>query len=137
MASSPDSSGSVSPSSDMSSSSLKMYFFVNTSLKMRDGKVASQVAHLTEKMITEIIINGYEVSPPSKLYMIYQQYLRESGIKIVLRPTLEQFQMLLTHPDARPFRDTGESTQGTSGHITVIGFFPGTIIDDIKSYKLY
>jgi len=137
MASSPVSSGSASPSLDMSSSALKMYFFVNTSLKMRDGKVASQVAHLTEKMITEIIINGYEVSPPSNLYMTYQQYLRESRIKIILRPTSEQFERLLSHSDARPFMDTGESTQGTSGYITVIGFFPGAIIDDIKSYKLY
>jgi peptidyl-tRNA hydrolase len=137
MASSPVSTGSTSPSSNMSSTELKMYFFINPSLKMKEGKVASQVAHITEKMITEIIINGYEVYPPSNLYMTYQQYLRESRIKIVLKSTFEEFQKLMTHPEARLFMDTGKSTQGTSGHITVIGFFPGANIDNIMSYKLY
>jgi len=63
--------------------------------------------------------------------------MRESRIKIVLKPTIEQFEMLLTRPDVKIFMDSGESTQGTSGKITVIGFLPGAIIDDIKSYKLY
>jgi peptidyl-tRNA hydrolase len=59
---------------------MNMYIFVNTDLKMKPGKIASQVGHAVQLIIEDLMINMYENNKvPEKV----SRYLNWK--KIVLR----------------------------------------------------
>ncbi len=114
-----------------------MYIFINTSLSMGKGKIASQSAHIAQSITEEIIRSGYENRTPPISYYDYEKWKKYYGSKkIVLKATIEQMDELLKLENSRYIIDAGR-TQIASGSMTVIGFFPSNKLTDIfKNYKL-
>lgn len=101
---------------------IKQYFFVNADLKMTPGKVASQVAHVSQFITEEIIRSGYEKRPPPESYFTYMIW-KKNCIKIILSATKEQLLELQKLPESRSVIDNGQ-TEVPDNSLTVVGFFP-------------
>ena len=113
-----------------------MYIFVNADLKMTAGKTASQVGHIVHIVVDELVRDGYECFPPSEKSKVYQVW-NQCCTKIVLKATEAQLKDLLKRADARPFYDSGRTTQVANNSLTVIGLLPGKPQEElIKDFKL-
>jgi peptidyl-tRNA hydrolase len=113
-----------------------MYIFVNQDLKMTAGKTASQVGHIVHIIVDELVRDSYESFPPSEKSKVYQVW-SQCCTKIVLKACDDQLKELLKRADARPFYDSGRTTQGTNNSLTVVGLLPGKPQEAlIKDFKL-
>lgn len=112
-----------------------MYIFVNDDLNMPKGMVSAQCCHVTQIITEAIIRQGYESSPPPKVYFTYMKWRVESTT-VILKATQDQLYQLLKLPNAYPFTDSGNRIPDNS--LTVIGFSPSTEMDEVaKDYTLY
>lgn len=112
-----------------------MYIFVNGDLNMTKGKTCSQVAHVTQIIVEEIIRQGYETYPIPESYLTYMKW-RNQCTKIVLKGTEDQLRELIKRKDARYIIDDGQ-TQVKVDSLTVVGFPPSSEMENIvKDFKL-
>lgn len=117
---------------------LAAYFFINTSLGMKAGKIAAQVAHASEMIAEEIFkISNEGIVSDQSMIRDYMKYLQDGRTKIVLKATAEQFEKLSKEPGATCVIDAGR-TQIPPNSMTVIGFKPSpTNRERFNGYKLY
>jgi PTH2 family peptidyl-tRNA hydrolase len=100
-----------------------MYIIVNNDLKMKEGKIASQVGHAVE-MITEKLMNFIYESTQSKEFTInYMKYSKSGRKKIVLKGTQEQMEQFMKDDDCMHVVDAGR-TQVAPNSLTAIAFIP-------------
>lgn len=104
---------------------LVMYVVINEELNMSPGKIASQVGHVVQIIVDELVTQIYE-DPNATDNDHCLNYLKWKDIptKIILRASGYRFNKLLELSTARYFTDTGKTTQGTENKITAIGFLP-------------
>lgn len=118
----------------MTSEKYVMYIVVNDDLKMKPGKIASQVGHVVQLITEEIIRSGYEDCPAPKTYFDYMKW-KMHCTKIVLKGSTQQLQELIEKHNARFIIDDGQ-TQVEPNSLTVVGFPPsselGAIVKDFK-----
>jgi PTH2 family peptidyl-tRNA hydrolase len=113
----------------MQETELTMYLIVNSSLKMRKGKIAGQVGHAVGLMVDHLVRTSDEN------YNIWRSSLYK---KIVLKATKEQFEEVSNIKGSYKVVDAGR-TQIPSGSETVIGFHPmfrKEVPEILKSLKL-
>jgi peptidyl-tRNA hydrolase len=116
-------------------SKIVMYIFVNSSLKMTKGKACSQVAHVTQLIVEDIVRKGYETNPPPRLYFTYMKW-RSNCTKIILKATEDQLRGLMKLEGAMCIVDDGQ-TQVKPGSLTAVGFPPSSEMGDLaKDFKL-
>lgn len=121
----------------MDSERYVMYIFVNSDLKMSNGKICSQVGHVVQHITEEIIRAGYEMNPVPSFYKDYVKWKKNYGCaKIILKATTTQLKELLEYKDSRAIIDEGK-TQVEANSLTVVGFFPSKDMAEIvRDYKL-
>lgn len=113
-----------------------MYIFVNADLKMTAGKTASQVGHIVHVIVDECVCDSYEEFPPSSKALSYQAW-NSCCTKIILKASEAELKEILSRVDARPFYDSGRTTQGTNDALTVVGLLPGTLNPSlVERFKL-
>lgn len=126
---------SISSDSDKNYKKIIMYIFVNKDLDMTKGKICSQVAHVTQLIVEEIIREGYEAYPPSESYIIYMKW-KQQCTKIILKASEEELKELLKLKGARYIIDNGQ-TQVKPNSLTAIGFYPSSEMEGVvKNFKL-
>lgn len=119
-----------------SNNNIVMYIVVNEELNMSPGKIASQVGHIVQIIVDELVSNIYEGTITSEESLNYTKW-KNSPIKIILKARGYKFSKLLELETSRYFTDTGRTTQNTDGKITVIGFYPSSSLADLFiSYDL-
>lgn len=112
-----------------------MYILVNKDLEMTKGKICSQVSHLTQLIVEEIIRQGYEMYPPPESYITYMKW-KSNCTKIILKASEKELRELIKNHNARYIIDDGQ-TQVKPNSLTVVGFFPSSEMDEvIKDFKL-
>lgn len=114
----------------MNLDSYAMYIFVNTELKMDKGKIASQVAHVVQKIIEKILMDLIPMeNQDDKTKEIVDSYVKwkaHSGIaKLVLKATQTELEELIKDPRSFHIRDAGK-TQIAPNSLTVVGFYPAS-----------
>lgn len=121
---------------------IKMYIFVNNSLGMGKGKIGAQIGHVVCDITTEILIRSFEGEKRFlKIRDDFTTWRHIGQVKIVLKATQEEMDILKNLPDARPIYDAGH-TQIEAGSLTVVGFFPVSSQkfslpqNELKKYKL-
>lgn len=118
------------------STPLVMYIIVNNDIQMGKGKIASQVGHVIQDIVEDIIIKKYESKKTLGVCYDYTIWKNEGSKKIVLKATKEELMKLLTLDSAHYIVDAGK-TQIEPGSLTVIGFPPmRTIGEHMKQFKL-
>ncbi|ARF10150.1 peptidyl-tRNA hydrolase [Hokovirus HKV1] len=113
---------------------IKMYIVINDELNMTPGKIASQVGHVVQLIVDELVSNSYEEGLTANV-INYEKW-KLNPTKIILKASGNRFDRLLELPNSRHFIDTGKTTQGTKNKITAIGFFPGNLNDFFSDYDL-
>lgn len=116
------------------SDELAMYIFVNTDLNMGKGKIAGQVGHVVQNIVTDALSNKHFVD---KQYR-YLEWSSSLNAKIILKATHEQLLELQKIQESYTVRDAGR-TQIEPGSLTVVGFFPNyksQMYEITKDYKL-
>ena len=106
----------------------RMYFLVNTSLKM-GGKIAGQVGHAVSYLYQDLR-KGLKID-------YIEQWIRNKEPKIILKATQEEINYLLIH-NVPPIivRDCG-LTQIAANSLTVIAYYPSPDMKEyLKTYKL-
>lgn len=114
------------------SANIVMYIFVNIDLKMRTGRIAAQVSHITHLITDTIIRDIYESIPIPEYCTKYLQWCK-NPITIVLKASHSELIDLLKLPHTLSFSDTIDSVM----ELTTVGMFPivsGT--HDLSKYKL-
>lgn len=112
----------------------KMYILVNSDLNMSPGKIASQVAHITQLITDEIVRSGYESRKVPDSYFKYMKWCK-CPTKIILKANTSQLKELIRTHRARYIIDDG-ITEVPKDSLTVIGFYPDGIDNDIlKNFK--
>lgn len=117
-----------------------MYIIVNKDLKMSKGKIAAQCCHSACKVVEEFMRREYNSNPSGWLDMYFQQWLKGSYAKIVLKASeYEMNELIKEHPlIVRYTRDEGR-TQVKAGSLTTLAFFPlpkSEIPEKLKELKL-
>lgn len=104
-----------------------MYIIVNNDLKMEKGKIASQVGHVIQSIVEEILETNYKRTTIENTndYILYQDWKTNGHCKkIVLKGTKDQLlKMIEENKKCRYVIDMG-LTQIYPNSLTVIGFFP-------------
>lgn len=96
---------------------MKQIFFVNTSLGMRKGKIAAQVAHASFSW-------GFSVNSQFKKWEhSYVRWCLNGCAKVVLRASQEDIDRAAKLPDAIVVQDEGR-TQVEPGSTTVVALPP-------------
>lgn len=117
-------------------SDMTMYIFVNNSLKMDKGKIASQVGHVVQTITDELVTKSFSSKKNSIDCHNYNLWNKTGSKKIILKATTEQLQQLKTLQNSRYIIDAGK-TQIENGSLTVVGFFPcDNLGEKFKYYKL-
>lgn len=115
---------------------LVMYIIVNNDLQMGKGKIASQVGHVVQDIVEDIIIKKYESKKTLGICSDYNTWKSEGCKKIVLKATNAELMKLLTLDLAHYIVDAGK-TQIEPGSLTVVGFPPMRTMDEhMKQFKL-
>jgi peptidyl-tRNA hydrolase len=118
------------------SSPLVMYIVVCSDLQMSKGKIASQVGHIVQDIVEDIMVKKYESKKNLGVCIDYEIWKSEGHKKIVLKATNVELMKLLTLDSARYTVDAGK-TQIEPGSLTVVGFPPmRTMNEHMKSFKL-
>jgi PTH2 family peptidyl-tRNA hydrolase len=109
----------------------KMYIIMNTSVKMKPGKMVSQGAHVAGDIVDEIVRSGYENNGMlSEDYKTYVKWKKTGEAKIVCKANEEELLNILNTQvekgyKARYIRDAGR-TQVEPNSLTVVGIFPSS-----------
>lgn len=117
---------------------MKMYIFINSDLKMSNGKACAQVGHVVQYITEEIIRSGYEVSVPT----YYQRYIlwknNFGSAKVTLKATTAELLELKEMEEARYVIDEGR-TQIPKDSLTVVAFYPNytSNMEFAKKFSLY
>jgi PTH2 family peptidyl-tRNA hydrolase len=121
---------------EKSSNDLVMYIVVNEDLKMKPGKIASQVAHIAGLITEEIIEKSFMINPTPKECIDYKKWKLSGHAKIVLKASKQQMIELINVHKARYVIDEGR-TQIEPESLTVVGFYPRSDMKEtMKSFKL-
>ena len=107
-----------------------VYIFINTSLKMNNGKIASQVSHLSRTMTLAIFQQGAD----SDLTKRYNDWIATGSEIIILKASELEIRKLASRPDSCAIVDEGH-TQVEPDSLTVLGFFPSVLKPEFKSFK--
>ena len=112
-----------------------MYIFINSDLKMREGRSAAQIAHITHSITDAIVRDIYETIPTPEYCSRYLQWCNKPTM-VILRATQSQLHDILNLPETCPFYDDISNSR----ELTTVGIFPRTPgIDkryDFSDYKL-
>lgn len=113
-----------------------MYIVINDELNMSPGKIASQVSHVVQIVVDELVSEMYENIEQSEHIINYIKWKSEPTT-IILKASGYKFNRLLELDTARFFKDYGKTTQNTNDQITAIAFYPSNKLkDDFVGYKL-
>jgi len=91
------------------------YIIINDDLHMKKGKIISQIVHITQKIIEEIIRDGYENFPLSDLYKKYMEW-KKYDKTIILKGKQKDINELIKYKYSRHYIDNNK--------ITVVGLLP-------------
>lgn len=117
----------------MPQTDISVYIVVNNDIKMRQGKIAAQVGHIVQKIIEEILYDIYEKGCRQDYCINYMKWKNECTKIILLAGQNDMENMLKNHTHARAFYDDFDGID----KLTVVGFFPGSIKDELNTYKLF
>lgn len=107
-----------------------VYIFINTSLKMNNGKIASQVSHLSRTMTLAI----FQQDADSDVTKRYNDWVATGSEIIILKASELEIRKLASHSDSCAIVDEG-LTQVEPDSLTVLGFFPSVLKPEFKSFK--
>ncbi len=107
-----------------------MYIIINNDLNMNKGKIASQVGHVVQHMIENILESYYLSKKCTDKYNSYIKW-KSGSKKIVLKTTHNNLLNLIQNYDCEPIYDAGK-TQVEENSLTCVGFYPSN-----KNYKLF
>lgn len=107
-----------------------IYIFINTSLKMNNGKIASQVSHLSRTMTLAI----FQQDAHSDVIKRYNDWVATGSEIIILKASEPEIRKLASHSDSCAIADEG-LTQVEPNSMTVLGFFPSVLKPEFKSFK--
>lgn len=111
---------------------LVLYIFVNSDLKLRPGRIAAQVSHITHILIDTITKDIYETVPIPHHCIRYLQWCK-NPTTVILRATQSELIELLKLPDTLSFSDHID----TNIELTTVGMFPiKASLYDFSKYKL-
>ena len=115
--------------SSSTTSSVKMYCVLNSSVSMGKGKMCGQIGHAVSELVRKL-----EKNPTSE----YKLWLTSGETKVILKaPEEELLQLLKNHPRITiHVRDLGK-TQVKENTLTVVAFYP--LLDvpaELKEMKL-
>lgn len=112
-----------------------LYIFVNTDLKLRMGRTAAQVAHVTHIITDTIVRDIYENMPLPEYCYRYLQWCKKPTT-VILRATTTELLELLKLSESLPFYDNLESNHSNL-ELTVVGMYPQLPSKhDFSSFKL-
>jgi peptidyl-tRNA hydrolase len=99
-----------------------MYIIINNDLNMGKGKIASQVGHVVQHIIEDLLESYYN---SNKIKDKYSNYLKwKNGCKkIVLKASQADLLYCLENYDCVPVYDLGK-TQIEANSLTCVGFYP-------------
>jgi|SRR5581483_2098156 len=102
----------------------KMYILVNTSLDMKKGKIAGQVGHVVEEIVSHHYENCLEDKEKMK---VWKSWIENHGTKIVLKCSQSVLEEMLRDKNVESFivKDAGR-TQIPAGSLTCVGLYPTT-----------
>ena len=115
-----------------------MYILVNKDLRMRPGKVSSQVAHAACKVVRDCEV-AIHTSTSFEVHLLdYVEWVNQGETKIVLQASQEELVAFSREENVFPVIDSGATTQVRSGSLTAIGFYPCNAEDErFQDFKLY
>ncbi len=98
-----------------------MYILINNDLNMGKGKIASQVGHVVQHIIEDLL----DIESNNKKKEKYLNYLKwKNGCKkIILKASKDDLLYCLENYDCVPVYDAGK-TQIEANSLTCIGFYP-------------
>ena len=103
---------------------LKLYIIVNGDLNMSIGKTGSQIGHIVQLMIENIIFNENNDNEMNvERYKRYMEW-RNNMTKIVLNGDTKLMTELLDDENVIGFRDKGNTTEVPNNSLTVICYYP-------------
>jgi len=107
-----------------------IYIFVNTSLSMKNGKIASQISHLARTMT----LNIFSKNEDDDIVKSYNDWVT-TGSKIILSKASDsQIQKLASLSGSCAIIDEGH-TQVEPNSLTVLGFYPSQKKSEFASYQ--
>lgn len=114
-----------------------LYVVINNDLNMGKGKIASQVGHVIESIIEELVRTEILSSNLKKTIVNDYNIWKYNGrTKIILKGTTEELMELCKIDGAKYVLDAGK-TQIESGSLTAVGFPPSkTKKELLKKFKL-
>lgn len=110
-------------------SKIVMYLAINSSLKLRPGRVAAQVGHTVQLLVENLIEKANESNFTNKEFQNYVQW-KLSPVKVVLQAPEEEIHLL-----AKKGVSFSDDVDGQT-RMTCVGFYPGQDFDSTQ-YKLY
>lgn len=114
-----------------------MYVLVNGDLNMSAGKIASQVAHVAEKIAEDNYKNLYENEYIEQNQKDYEHYTKTGRKKIILKGAQEDLVKFMFDKDAKYEIDPGR-TEIPENSLTAVAFFPSNKNKErFKTYRLY
>lgn len=112
-----------------------MYIFINNSLQMSKGKIASQVGHIVQKIIEDIYDNQSLNKKKIDIFNRYKNW-RNGSKKIILKATHTELLDLQQESESVSIYDAGH-TQIAPNSLTCIGFYPSSNNEEkFKNFKL-
>lgn len=107
-----------------------IYIFINCSLKMNNGKIASQISHLARTMTLTILKQATD----SDIMLRYNDWIA-TGSKIIVSTAPESsIQKLALLSDSCVIIDEGY-TQVEPNSLTVMGFFPSVYKPEFNKFR--
>ena len=100
-----------------------MYVLVNSDLHMSAGKIASQVAHVAEKIAEKTTIALYEDETTAFVQKAYMIYTKNGRKKVILNGTQKDLESFMNDTDATYEIDPGR-TEIPENSLTAVAFFP-------------
>lgn len=112
-----------------------MYIVVNKDLNMSPCKIASQVAHVAEKITHRILKALYEFDNGFDYYRMYLKYFKFGHKKVILKATKKELIKLKSEEGSEYIIDDVR-TEIPENNLNVIGFLLNDYSEKFKKYRL-
>ena len=99
-----------------------MYILINNDLNMGKGKIASQVGHVVQHIIENLLDSVSNNNKKKEKYLNYIEW-KNGCKKIILKASQADLLYFLENYDCVPIYDAGK-TQIESNSLTCVGFYP-------------